>query len=190
MFNALSAGLILTGTGSIYPQEEAKKWQQYLEPRVQFIPKKDEKTLPNVDVRTPIEHLENIRTVLNPPISELAILFDVSRQAIYKWLAQESVPEHDRVVRITMLSKIADAFKEAGIQRAGALLNMKAFEGQSLFDLLKSGKPYKKAVQALISEAKIVESSYVRSGLSQSNATSTNDWKASISIPAYQEENS
>ena len=43
MLNALSAGLILTGTESIYPQEEAKKWQQYLEPRVQFIPKKDEK---------------------------------------------------------------------------------------------------------------------------------------------------
>lgn len=33
MFNTLSAGLILTGTGSIYAQEEAKKWQQYLEPR-------------------------------------------------------------------------------------------------------------------------------------------------------------
>lgn len=89
-----------------------------------------------------------------------------------------------------MLSKIADAFKEAGIQRAGALLNMKAFEGQSLFDLLKSEKPYEKAVQALISEAKIVEASYVRSGLSQSNAKSTKDWQASISIPAYQEENS
>lgn len=137
------------------------------------------------DAHTPIEHLENIRTVLNPSISELAILFDVSRQAIYKWLAQESAPEHDRLARITVLSKIADDFKEAGIQRAGALLNMKAFEDQSLFDLLKSGKPYEQEVQALISEEKIIEASYVRSGLSQSSAESTNDWKASISIPTY-----
>lgn len=34
--------------------------------RVQFILEKDEKPLSNVDVRTPIEHLENIRAVLTP----------------------------------------------------------------------------------------------------------------------------
>lgn len=183
-----SAEPVLTSTGSVYPQEEARNWRQYLEPRVYFIIEGKE-PLETVDVRSPIEHLENIRSVLNPPISELANFFEVSRQAIYKWLAKESSPEPDNLTRITMLSNIADAFKKAGIQRAGALLNMKAFDGQSLFDLLKSGKPYEKEIQDLISEAKIIEASYLQSGLSQSNAEPTSDWKASVSIPAYREEN-
>ena len=181
--------LVVTSTGSVYAQEKAKDWGGYLKTRTQFNIQERDEFLETVDVRTPIEHLENIRSVLNPPISELAIFFDVSRQAIYKWMAQESSPEPDRLTRITTLSKIADAFKEAGIQRAGALLNMKAFDGQSLFDLLKSGKPYEKEIQNLISEAKIIEASYLQSELSQSNAEPTSDWKASVSIPAYREEN-
>lgn len=189
MLNILSPRVLLASTGSIYAQDEAKKWQRYLESRIPLVSEWQEEPLSNIDVRTPLEHLENIRTILNPPISELAIFFDVSRQAIYKWLAQEASPESDRLSRIIKLSKIADAFKEARIQRAGALLNMKVFDDQSLFDLLKSGKPHESAVQELILEAKILEESYIRSGLSQSNAESTNDWRTSISIPAYQEEN-
>ncbi len=180
--------LVLASTGSVFPQEEAKKWWPYLKLRTLLITQESDESLETVDVRTPIEHLENIRSVLNSPISELAIFFDVSRQAIYKWMAHESSPKPDKLTRITTLSKIADAFKEAGIQRAGALLNMQAFDGQSLFDLLKSGKTCDKEVQDLINEAKIMETSYEQSGLGQSNAKPTNDWQSSISIPSYNED--
>jgi transcriptional regulator with XRE-family HTH domain len=141
-----------------------------------------------IDVRTPMEHLENIRSVLNPPISELAMLFGVSRQAIYKWLAQDSSPEADKLARIVALSKIADAFKEAKIQRAGTLLYIKISDGESLCDLLRADKPYDKQLAALIAESKIMEANYQQSGLSQSNTKPTNDWLSSISIPAYREE--
>src|SRR5258708_10187775 len=143
----------------------------------------------HLDVRTTVEHLENIRIVLNLPIATLASVFGVSRQAIYKWLAQVSSPEPNKVESIIKLSKIADAFKQAGIHRTGALLHMKLFNGESLLDLLKTGKSNENHSNQLLAEAQIMETSYQRSGLAQSNAPSTNDWLSSVSIPAYHEEN-
>lgn len=136
-----------------------------------------------------LEMLENIGSVLNPTIAESATFFDVSPREIFRWLLQESSPQPDRLPRITMLNEIADSFKKAGVRRTGELLKMKAFDGKSLFDLLKAGKPYEREVQFLISEAKIREASYLQSGLRQSKAESTSEWKASVSIPAYREEN-
>ena len=60
---------------------------------------------------------------------------------------------------------------------------MKAFNGQSLLDLLKTDKDCTAQVSALISEAKAMEVSYQKSGLATSKAKPTNDWQASISIP-------
>ena len=125
---------------------------------------------------------------MNPPVAELAILFEVSRQAIYKWLAQDSSPEEDKLELIITLSKIADSFKEAGIHRSGALLHMKNINGQSLFDLLKAKLPYEKQVSTLITEARAMEAAYKHSGLAQSNALSTNDWQTTLSIPTFREE--
>lgn len=141
-----------------------------------------------MDIRTPIEHLRNIRAVLNPSISELATLFEVSRQAIYKWLSADSFPEEDKRVRITELSKIADAFKEAGLREGVALLNMKLFHGLSLIDLLRTRKPHGNQVQELIAEAKMMEAAYQQSGLMHSNTKQTNDWLSAVSIPAHHEE--
>ena len=137
----------------------------------------------NLDVRSPVEHIENIRTVLNPSVSDLAHLFDVTRQAVYKWLAGDSTPEEEKLKRIIKLSGIADTFKAANISRAGSLLKMKTFNGRSLLDLLKTSEDCTAQVSALISEAKAMEASYQKSGLATSKAKPTNDWQASISIP-------
>lgn len=178
---------LLTGTGSIYSLDSVQSWQPLVNPRVSLIffnsPRKQ------IDVREPIEHLENVRAILNPPIAMQANLFGVSRQSIYKWLAQTASPEPDKLERIVKLSKIADAFKLAGIHRAGNLLHMKLFDGQSLLDLFKKGEPYDSQVKELIKEAQIMEAAYQRSGLAQSNAKPSNDWLSSVSIPAYREEN-
>ena len=139
------------------------------------------------DVRTASEHIESIRNVLNPAIADLAGLFDVSRQAIYKWLSGDSTPEPDKLNRIVELSRIADAFQAAGVSRAGALLKMKAFAGRSLMDLIKSGENRSEHVAALISEAKAMEASYKQSGLTTSKSKSSSDWQSSISIPGSSE---
>ncbi len=182
---------MLIGTGSVYGVDRAADWRHYLQPRVQFILDKVDDGLDKVgrpDIRTPIEHLENIRNVLNVPIAGLADILDVSRQAIYKWLSGKSEPEPEKLDRIVQLSSIADAFSEAGISHAGSLLKMKAFNGRSLMDLIKSCENSSDHVAALISEARAMEESYKQSGLLTSKSKPTDDWRSSISIPGSPEQ--
>jgi len=177
---------VLVSTGSVYGTDRVEEWLNHIQPRTNAIIYMPVSTLSqpaNLDVRSPVEHIENIRTVLNPSVSDLASLFDVTRQAVYKWLAGDSTPEQEKLKRIIKLSEIADTFKAANISRAGSLLKMKAFNGQSLLDLLKTGEDCTAQVSALIFEAKAMEASYQKSGLATSKAKPTNDWQASISIP-------
>ncbi|MCG9025472.1 helix-turn-helix domain-containing protein [Laribacter hongkongensis] len=183
-------GTILVGTGSVYGLDRTESWRHHIQPRVPFILDAADASTGGAerpDVRTASEHIESIRNVLNPAIADLAGLFDVSRQAIYKWLSGDSTPEPDKLNRIVELSRIADAFQAAGVSRAGALLKMKAFAGRSLMDLIKSGENRSEHVAALISEAKAMEASYKQSGLATSKSKSSSDWQSSISIPGSSE---
>jgi transcriptional regulator with XRE-family HTH domain len=157
-----------------------------MRPRTFLTIEKAPSNKPNIDTRSIKEHLENIRAVLNPPIADLATLFNVSRQAIYKWLAETSNPEPEKAESIKTLSEIADTFKRSEIIRINALLHMKNHEGNSLFDLLKNKKPFKEQIKLLINEARAIETSYQKSGIAQSTTKPTNDWM-SISIPSYLE---
>jgi transcriptional regulator with XRE-family HTH domain len=143
---------------------------------------------PRIDVRSAAEHLENIRAVLNPPVGELASIFDVSRQAVYKWLSGESEPEPGKLERIQGFSRVADAFKDAGIERGRALSQLKAFDGYSLLDLVRASMDCAAAVGTLISEAQHMSAAYLRSGVAMSKANPTADWKSDASIPAPHED--
>lgn len=182
--------MMLVGTGSAYAMDRSDMWRPYLQHRVPFIPETaiEGYGTERVDVRTPLEHLENIRTVLNPAVSDLASVFDVSRQAIYKWLSSDSKPESEKSVRVQALSQIADAFKEASVARAGSLLKMKTFGDRSLMDIVKAGDDWHGAVDLLIAESREMERAYEQSGLARSKARSTSDWQTSQSIPALRED--
>ena len=178
------------GTGSVYDIDRTADWRYYLQPRVQFILDEANDGLDVVgrpDIRNPIEHLENIRNVLNMPIAGLADILDVTRQAIYKWLSGKSEPEPEKLDRIVQLGSIADAFSEAGISYAGSLVKMKAFNCRSLMDLIKSGENSSDHVVALINEARAMGESYKQSGLLTSRSKPTDDWRSSISIPGSPE---
>lgn len=155
------------------------------ETTIQDSPKRTLPTSP--DVRTTLEHIENIRHVFDIPLSNIADLLNVSRQAVYKWLAGTSIPEQQKQTSIKKLSQIADRLKEAHIIRAGLLIKMKAFNGRSLTELLLAGEATNEHLIALINEAKIMEASYKKSGLSLSKAKPTNDWQSYISIPGFPE---
>lgn len=182
--------MMLVGTGSAYGMDRSDTWRPYLQHRVPFISEVGLQSSANerVDVRTPLEHLENIRTVLNPAVSDLASVFDVSRQAIYKWLSNDSKPEPEKLARVQALSQIADAFKDAAVVRAGSLLKMKTFGDRSLMDIVKAGADWHEAVGILIAESRAMESAYERSGLAKSKAKPTSDWQTSQSIPASRED--
>lgn len=107
------------------------------------------------------------------PIPELAAMLGVS---------------HRDVDNITQLNYIADAFQDAGVTRlAKSLLRMKAFDGRSLLDLVAAGKFVPEYVQTLISEAQAMDAAYSRSGLAQSKAAPSDDWRAELSIPGSTE---
>ncbi|SER46229.1 hypothetical protein SAMN05421690_102831 [Nitrosomonas sp. Nm51] len=182
---------VLFGTGSAYAMDSLEKWRSHLQPRVTLSLDQNETPSDNsqqIDTRTVIEHIENIRSILDPSISDLANLFNVSRQSVYKWLSGKYTPESENLKQLYTLSHIADKFKVAEISRANFILKMKAFNGLSLLDMLKSGEDCSVQVDMLISEAKAMEESYSRSGIASSKTKPTNDWKASISIPSSDEE--
>ena len=135
------------------------------------------------DVRTVPEHIENIRDTLKPKMADLSAIFDVSRQAIYKWISGETTPEDGTIDKVRQLSRISDRFREANVMRAESLLNMKTFNGLSLMELIQSGENTDEHIDALIAEARAMESAYRKSRLADSRAIPTDDWLSDISIP-------
>lgn len=178
----------LGGTGSVFALSHANEWGKMLDTRVPYF---DVQTagvdFARPDIRSAAEHLANIRQVLNPAIADLATVFGVSRQAIYKWISGESTPETDKLERIRSLSLAADAFQKAEVTRASSLLKMKAFDGRSLLDLVAAGRLAPEHIQTLIAEAQAIDAAYGRSGLAKSKATPSDDWRAELSIPGSSE---
>jgi transcriptional regulator with XRE-family HTH domain len=181
------ASLLVNGTGSSYSLDDANLWIEHLKSRSPLFVELPISIPEPIDARSPAHHLHNIKETLGLNISEIAVFLRVSRQAVYKWLANTSTPEEDKLARINALSTVADAFKKAGIQRGCALLNIKIINEQSLLDLIQSGRPYKQALSALIREARISKSNHQKSVFSQSQGHPTNDWQSTISIPSYDE---
>lgn len=178
----------LGGTGSVFALSHANEWGKMLDTRVPYFDvQTTDADAARPDIRSAAEHLANIRQVLNPAIADLATVFGVSRQAIYKWIGGESTPEDDKLERIRALSLAADAFQKAGVTRASSLLKMKAFEGRSLLDLVAAGQLVPEYTQTLIAEAQAMDAAYSRSGLAKPKAAPSDDWRTELSIPGSSE---
>lgn len=179
------SGLLISGTGGSFPLDNISQWQQHIQQRSSLC--FDIVPVNYIDARTVNEHIENIRSVLCPAVADLASLLDVSRQAIYKWLASSASPESDKLENIKILSKIADILNNSGISRTHLVLKMKNINGISLFDLLKNKQPYEDHLKALIKESIAMETAYSQSGVTQSRSKSSNDWLSYLSLPTYPE---
>lgn len=189
-FSLIGSALVIGGTGSVFDLSRAGDWRRMVEARVPFhvdVGATDESQEQRPDLRSASEHLANIRQVLNPAIADLAAVFGVSRQAIYKWIGGEATPEPDKFERIRVLSHAADAFRDAGIARASSMLKMKAFEGRSLLDLAAAGQLLPSHIRSLIAEAQAMDAAYDRSGLAKSKAKASDDWRTEMSIPGFPE---
>lgn len=184
-------GTLLLGTGSAFSTERASNWRDYVQPRVNFsIVEKDEKPVDNlnkVDLRSPYEHIENIKDILNVSVSELASVCGVTRQSIYKWLSGSSSPEPENLEALISLSHVADAFDQSKVNRAEHMAKVKMFNGKSILDLVREKENIREEVAALIKEAMVMEASYEKSGLSQSSAKPNNNWQSYVSIPGSTE---
>lgn len=189
-FALLGSALAIGGTGSVFDISRAGDWRRMLEARVPFhveVGMAEDSQEQRPDLRSASDHLGNIRQVLNPAVADLATVFGVSRQAIYKWIGGEATPEPDKFARILSLSHAADAFRDAGITRAASMLKMKAFEGRSLMDLAATGQLLPSHIQSLIAEAQAMDVAYERSGLAKSKAKPSDEWRTGVSIPGAPE---
>ena len=190
---AVAASLLLVGTGASYPVNTFKQWRHYVQPKVPFVfDTADSAFTPVtdtvVDVRSIAQHLANIREVLSPSMSDLAKDLGITRQALYKWLSGENQPDDLlKTQYIITLSNIADKFAAENITDAKLLIKMKAFNGLSLIDLIKRGEDWQQPVSVLIDEAKTMNAAAENANFVASKAMPTNDWLASISIPATTE---
>jgi transcriptional regulator with XRE-family HTH domain len=189
-FAVLGSALTLVGTGTIFDLGRTESWRTLIQHRTPLVVEVESSSAGEAarpDLRTAAEHLANIREVLNPAIADLASALGVSRQAIYKWIGGEATPEPEKFERILALSHAADAFRDAGITRASAMLKMKAFEGRSLLDLAATGQLVPSHIQMLIAEAQAMDAAYDRSGLAKSKAKPSTNWRAEVSIPGSPE---
>ena len=191
-FALIGSALAVGGTGSVFDISRAGDWhwRRMLEARVPIhvdVGMADDSQEQRPDLRSASAHLGNIRQVLNPAIADLATVFGVSRQAIYKWIGGETTPEPDKFERILAFSHAADALRDAEVTRASSMLKMKAFEGRSLMDLAAAGQILPSHIQSLIAEAQAMDAAYDRSGLTKSKAKPSDDWRTEASIPGSPE---
>lgn len=179
------------GTGSTCGASQNEGWSAPVVTGTTFsVPFNAQNDAPtqHLDIRSPKEHIENIRKVLNPAISDLAALFGLTRQAIYKWINGTSSPDNNNIARVVALSQIADRFKAEGTPRAHDLVKMKIFSGRSLMDIVKNGEQTDQHLTTLIAEAKAMIDGYRRSGAANSRTPPSDDWKSSVSIPSASEQ--
>lgn len=175
-------GMLVSGTGTALSYDNYNNLQALRSRLPSFIEIKPTATA--LDVRSPSEHLANIIQVLNIPVSDLADIFSVSRQMIYKW-RDGAMPDSDKQKRIAALSHVADQFNNAKILRADTLLKMRAFQGQSFLMLFKQSKDESRHVEELIKEAKIRESAIANSQLRKHPSAAHSDWQTTDVIPGH-----
>lgn len=103
----------------------------------------------NRSYRTPQEDLHQIRGVLKPAVSDLAISLGVSRQSIYNWLNGEVVAE-ENVAKLRDLALAADMLVEQGFAGDSSILRRKFSHDRTLLQLVRDGESATSAMQALI----------------------------------------
>jgi transcriptional regulator with XRE-family HTH domain len=141
--------LIMTaGTGGFMTAHTAvglRRWTNYqlgsaivVEP---LAPKK-------IDVRSPAEHVANIRDGFAISMSDLAAILGITRPTAYAWLKGDE-PKPEAIPRIQRLSSIADRVKGMNIERMDKLIHRKILNGESLFDLLKTDRDPSIPIQSL-----------------------------------------
>ena len=122
------------GTGGIMTAHStAEVLNRFHYPRIHVEPSRAKP----VDMRSPAEHVANIRDVFAVNMSDLASVLGVTRPTVYAWLAGQE-PKGEAVIRIQQLSRAADKFNQANIIRLDKLVHRPILNRRSLLDVLKT----------------------------------------------------
>ncbi|WP_153002048.1 XRE family transcriptional regulator [Pantoea dispersa] len=181
--------LLGSGTGAAYDMHNIDEWFSYVKdkaPAIGELPVSasfDAQIEATPDLRSPEEHLANVRNIIALPMSELAKELNVTRQALYKWLSSESQPDSlEKIEHIKRLSAVADLLRENQLSNGKSLVKMKVFSGASLLDVLKTSPDWEEKAQTLVNEAVAMKETAKNSGMLNSKAQSSTDWLSGESI--------
>jgi len=183
-------GAALLSTGAVAMTSSTERLQSYFKGREHpsaIVSPHGSSQVSRIDVRSAQQHLENIKSVFALPISDLAQALGVTRQSIYKWMSASAIPEGDNLSRLASLSRIADRFSNARIERAGALLSVKVSGEKSVLELFRSGESVDEYIPQLVAEATAIDHAYESSAVHNRAATGSSEWRSSISIPPASE---
>lgn len=98
---------------------------------------------------TVMENISRIRTVLNPTVTDLASVLNVSRQAIYDWQAGKPIAA-ENAARLSELARAADLFAVEGLRGTSQALRRPIKNGKNFFKLIEEGTPADTAARSLI----------------------------------------
>lgn len=101
------------------------------------------------NIRTPAENLIQIRAVLKPTITDLAMTLDVSRQAIYDWQNGKPITS-ENASRIADLARAADIFAAHGLGASAQLLRRPIKSKKTLLEIVHDGGSAEEAAQTLV----------------------------------------
>lgn len=100
-------------------------------------------------LRTPREDLALIRETLSPAISDLALVFGVTRQSIYNWINGEAVAQAN-ASRLRDLAQAADMLAHEGVAVRAALLKRKFSNNKTLLQVAQAGESARDAALLLV----------------------------------------
>jgi transcriptional regulator with XRE-family HTH domain len=95
------------------------------------------------------ENLQHIRNVLKLAVSDVALAFNVTRQAVYNWLNGEAIAESN-VAKIEALADAADILQSAGVNVTASHLKRKFAHGKTLLQVSQSGGDVRDAAHLLV----------------------------------------
>jgi DNA-binding transcriptional regulator YiaG len=126
--------LLLAGTGGLITAHSTEVLSRWIHHPLIHI---ERPALKNIDMRSPAEHVANIRDTFAINMSDLASILNVTRPTVYAWLEGQE-PKAEAVIRIQQLSHTADEIKQANIARLDKLVHRPILNGRSLLDMLKA----------------------------------------------------
>ena len=92
-------------------------------------------------------------TVLQPSTSNSAVIFGVSRQSVYNWIAGEK-PSNESVEKLNDLARAADLFLADGVAGSSYLFRRKLGNGKTLMETVREGGSAQDAARSLLQIAR------------------------------------
>lgn len=177
--------LFLAATGTSYAIQKINDWQPYLKSRIPIVidlggnlNEASAETL--IGSYSLVQKLDLITTTFHYGVSDLARIFGLSRQAIYKWKKEQVTPEAPVSAKLDNLARLALLFSQEDIKRAGELVKLKYFGDQALLDMVVAGGASDTYLGQVMTYIKSTQSNAGRVGHSQPSGES--EWLSSQSL--------